>query len=128
MFDYGKFEYQELASNPLYVKGKFSLNFNPKFYRDFDNYFIFYNFNKYDNILNINRSNYTFHNKIINFGPFYTKEKFKELFVQNSEKKYPIYSRMLVKSKSQYLHEKNFKVGFVNKAIEMFLRMNYSNF
>ena len=24
--------------------------------------------------------------------------------------------------------EKNFKVGFVNKAIEMFLRMNYSNF
>ncbi len=106
VFDYGNFKYEELKSNPLYIKGKFYLNFNPNFNDDFDNYFIFYNFDKFDIVLEMIRNNYSFHNKILFLGPFYPKKEYDEFIGQSSEQLYPIYSKMLVKAKSHYIHEK----------------------
>lgn len=102
-FEYGYFEYAKLDKDPSLVKGKFHLNINPKFYNDFNEEFILYNFDQIDDIIEKNKDNYSFHNKIVNFGPYYPKTRYDEDIMLCESLKFPTYSQFLLKTKSRYI-------------------------
>ena len=69
-FDYGYFEYAEMDQDYSYVKGNFHLNNRPKFHNDFREEFILYNFDHFDKIIEKNKENYPFLNRILTLGSY----------------------------------------------------------
>lgn len=99
-FDFGIFEYREITLNSIpIIKGRFSLNINPNFPKEFKKHFWFYDLTKRLKI-----------DEVISLGPYYPQRNFKSDLGGIPNLKYPAFSDILFNSKSGPLHRirKNF--------------------
>lgn len=93
-FDFGIFEYREITLNsiPLF-KGRFSLNINPNFSKEFKRPFWFYDLTKRLKI-----------DEVISLGAYYPQRNFNSDLESTPDLRYPAFSDILFNSKSGPLH------------------------
>lgn len=111
-FDYGVFNYKRkvyqipnneaLIEIPI-IEGKFSLTNKPSFYRDFEQYFKFYDLKSIESLPWTNSSQ--MYQKLICLGPYYSWNCFEIDRLCYGNISFPILSDIIFNSKSGPLHE-----------------------
>ncbi len=92
LFEFGEFNFDRITVNSVsLIKGKFDLSITPRFPREFDKNFWFYNL-EFKQINN--------ENNLISLGPYYPKLKFKEDKLRYFNLTYPPFSDIILSSKS----------------------------